>query len=148
MYLARPLHANRYPRLQRLLELKRQHVDASASPSTYLAADLRQSLTPPPPSHLTGGPFHLATLIPVKYDVVLIDAPLSCYGGFHLTMRSVRSKIHSLMRSHHRTGFSHLQNGTLSRAPATSSPSRLGHGRISASYPYHYSQQKKGESAA
>ncbi|CAO1616261.1 unnamed protein product [Parajaminaea phylloscopi] len=69
-----------YPRLRRLLECKRQLLDSTACPPTYLGADLRHSLAPPPPPALHGrGDFHLATLIPVKYDVVLIDAPLSCY---------------------------------------------------------------------
>lgn len=78
-----PASTRRYPKLRRLLDLKQDLVDRSATPSTYLAADLRHSLRPPPPhsSHhgLTKGDFHLASLMPVKYDVVLIDAPLSCY---------------------------------------------------------------------
>lgn len=76
---------HRYPKLHRLLEIKRGLVDASASPATYLATDLRDSLGPPPsnaqrPAAGDGAPFHLASLMPVKYDVVLIDAPLPCYG--------------------------------------------------------------------
>ncbi|PWN20931.1 MT-A70-domain-containing protein [Microstroma glucosiphilum] len=73
-----------YPKLHRLLEVKRGLVDASASPATYLGTDLRDSLGPPPGNAqrsgaADGGPFHLASLMPVKYDVVLIDAPLPCY---------------------------------------------------------------------
>lgn len=77
----------RYPRLRRLLELKRQLVDATACPATYLCADLRGTLTTPPrqqqqqvpPMPQTQPAFHLASLMPIKADVVLIDAPLGCY---------------------------------------------------------------------
>lgn len=75
--------AHRYPRLRHLLDLKRDLINASAIPPTYLCADLRDTLGPPPPvkaAQSPGSPFHLATLMPVKYDVVLIDPPLNCYG--------------------------------------------------------------------
>lgn len=69
-----------YPRLRRLLEHKRKILQQVSSPATYLAADLKDSLSPPPPPNRVAEKFHLATLMPVKFDVVLIDAPLSCYG--------------------------------------------------------------------
>lgn len=70
-----------YPKLLRLVELKRTLVDNCAAPPTYLCADLKDSTAAPPSSPNTSR-FHLTTLVPVKYDVVLIDPPLASYGGF------------------------------------------------------------------
>ncbi|CAO1634446.1 unnamed protein product [Sympodiomycopsis kandeliae] len=70
-----------YPKLRRLVDLKQTLVDSSAAPPTYLRTDLRDSINAPPLiSHGTEVErFHLATLVPVKYDVVLIDPPLAAY---------------------------------------------------------------------
>lgn len=54
-----------YPKLKRLVQLKDSLVTRVAHPPTYLKADLRK--------------FNLGSLIPVKYDVVLIDPPLEAY---------------------------------------------------------------------
>lgn len=67
-----------YPKLQRLVQLKDSLVTSIAHPPIYLQADLRPSLQSfrlarPPDT------FHLGSLIPVKYDVVLIDPPLEAY---------------------------------------------------------------------
>lgn len=80
-----PYHSGRfeeYPKLRRLIELKRALVDNCSAPPTYLCTDLRESTGAPPPLSQVanvGDRFHLATLVPVKYDVVLIDPPLATY---------------------------------------------------------------------
>ncbi|KDN39256.1 MT-A70-domain-containing protein [Tilletiaria anomala UBC 951] len=71
-----------YPKLRKLVEIHGQLVELIAHPPTYLKADLLQSLAPATrfdpavdPSHH----FHLNHLLPIKYDVVLIDPPLESY---------------------------------------------------------------------
>lgn len=72
------LRFEEYPKLQRLVQLKDSLVNSIAHPPTYLQADLRPSLQ----SYRTlrsPETFHLGSLIPVKYDVVLVDPPLEAY---------------------------------------------------------------------
>lgn len=81
-----------YPKLRRLVEAQQQLVRCHAHPPVYATADLRASLRrlPPPASADAPPPFHLGALLPVKYDVVLIDAPLETYHWEALpTARSV-----------------------------------------------------------
>ncbi len=68
-----------YPKLKRLVELKDALVTRAAHPPTFLRTDLRPSLLPFRDPRSTGK-FHLGSLIPIKYDVVLIDAPLEAYA--------------------------------------------------------------------
>ncbi len=68
-----------YPKLKRLVELKDALVTRAAHPPTFLHADLRPSLLPFRDPR-TVGKFHLGSLIPIKYDVVLIDPPLEAYA--------------------------------------------------------------------
>ncbi|TKY86022.1 hypothetical protein EX895_004847 [Sporisorium graminicola] len=68
-----------YPKLQRLVQLKDALVTRVAHPPTYLQADLRPSLGPFRDPSRSADQFHLGSLIPVKYDVVLIDPPLEAY---------------------------------------------------------------------
>lgn len=68
-----------YPKLKRLVQLKDSLVTRVAHPPTYLRADLRASLEPFRDPSRALGQFHLGSLIPVKYDVVLIDPPLEAY---------------------------------------------------------------------
>ncbi|SJX66171.1 related to KAR4-transcription factor required for gene regulation in response to pheromones [Sporisorium reilianum f. sp. reilianum] len=68
-----------YPKLQRLVQLKDALVTRVAHPPTYLQADLRPSLGSFRDPSRSSDQFHLGSLIPVKYDVVLIDPPLEAY---------------------------------------------------------------------
>ncbi|CDS02008.1 related to KAR4-transcription factor required for gene regulation in response to pheromones [Sporisorium scitamineum] len=68
-----------YPKLQRLVQLKDALVTRVAHPPTYLQADLRPSLGPFRNATRSSDQFHLGSLIPIKYDVVLIDPPLEAY---------------------------------------------------------------------
>ncbi len=68
-----------YPKLKRLVQLKDSLVTRVAHPPTYLQADLRPSLEPFRDPSRPPTQFHLGSLIPVKYDVVLIDPPLEAY---------------------------------------------------------------------
>ena len=68
-----------YPKLQRLVQLKDSLVTSVAHPPTYLQTDLRPSLRPYRDPSRSADQFHLGSLIPVKYDVVLIDPPLEAY---------------------------------------------------------------------
>ncbi|SNX83472.1 related to KAR4 - transcription factor required for gene regulation in response to pheromones [Melanopsichium pennsylvanicum] len=68
-----------YPKLKRLVQLKDSLVTRVAHPPTYLQADLRTSLRPFRDPSRSINQFHLGSLIPVKYDVVLIDPPLEAY---------------------------------------------------------------------
>lgn len=56
----------RYPKLEKLLHLHTELVRQHACPPTYLTADLQK--------------FHLAELLPVKFDSILIDPPLEEYA--------------------------------------------------------------------
>ncbi|CCF54297.1 hypothetical protein NDA11_003171 [Ustilago hordei] len=68
-----------YPKLKRLVQLKDALVARVAHPPTYLRVDLRPSLEPFRDPSRSTATFHLGSLIPVKYDVVLIDPPLEAY---------------------------------------------------------------------
>uniref|UniRef100_V5E6M5 Uncharacterized protein n=1 Tax=Kalmanozyma brasiliensis (strain GHG001) TaxID=1365824 RepID=V5E6M5_KALBG len=68
-----------YPKLKRLVQLKDSLVTYVAHPPTYLQTDLRPSLGPFRDATRSTEQFHLGSLIPVKYDVVLIDPPLEAY---------------------------------------------------------------------
>lgn len=68
-----------YPKLRKLVETHSKLVEAAAHPPTYLQADLLQSLQPYRRGEFPQDHFHLNQLLPIKYDVVLIDAPLECY---------------------------------------------------------------------
>ncbi|SPO32306.1 related to KAR4 - transcription factor required for gene regulation in response to pheromones [Ustilago trichophora] len=68
-----------YPKLKRLVQLKDSLVTRVAHPPTYLQTDLRPSLEPFRDPSRSADQFHLGSLIPVKYDVVLIDPPLEAY---------------------------------------------------------------------
>lgn len=70
------MHANSYPQLQRLHDAKAAATDATAGPATYLRTDLRASL----PGHTKGGNVTINDLLPVKYDVIIIDPPLQTYA--------------------------------------------------------------------
>jgi len=60
-----------YPKLQKLITLHSDLVADHAHPPTYLEADLRS--------------FELPSLLPVKYDCILIDPPLEEYTKSHPT---------------------------------------------------------------
>lgn len=68
-----------YPKLRRLVQLKDSLVTRVAHAPTYLQADLRPSLQPFRGTSRSTDQFHLGSLIPVKYDVVVIDPPLGAY---------------------------------------------------------------------
>ncbi len=68
-----------YPKLKRLVQLKDSLVTYVAHPPIYLQTDLRPSLGPFRDPSRSSDQFHLGSLIPVKYDVVLIDPPLEAY---------------------------------------------------------------------
>lgn len=61
----------RYPKLQKLITLHSDLVADHAHPPTYLEADLRS--------------FAITSLLPVKYDCILIDPPLEEYTKDHPT---------------------------------------------------------------
>ncbi|UZJ52324.1 hypothetical protein CBS101457_001644 [Exobasidium rhododendri] len=64
-----------YPKLKRLVEAKSEILSSTSHPPVYLQADLTASLTFPTSSTS----FHLARLLPIKYDVVIVDPPLESY---------------------------------------------------------------------
>ena len=66
-----------YPKLKRLVEVKASLAASLSHPPTFLQADLLPSTAPP--TSMTAGMFHLATLLPIKFDVVIIDPPLESY---------------------------------------------------------------------
>lgn len=67
-----------YPKLRRLLALKRQLVLEHAVPSTYLCTDLHTWRCPPPHA---AWPAAWLALAAVGYDVILIDPPLRSYAA-------------------------------------------------------------------
>jgi N6-adenosine-specific RNA methylase IME4 len=70
-----------YPKLKRLIEIKSGLLSSISHPPVYLQTDLLHSLQAPPTSATTSATssFHLAKLLPIKYDVVIIDPPLESY---------------------------------------------------------------------
>ena len=69
-------HCTDYPSLHRLRSVKDDLVDACASPATYLKTDLRASL----PGRARADCISISDLVPIKYDVVIIDPPLHAYA--------------------------------------------------------------------
>ena len=63
-HVSNALHARRYPKQQRLLNLKKESVDTHAAPSCYLPLQ------------------HLPSLHPFKFDVILLDPPFSSSFGW------------------------------------------------------------------
>lgn len=59
-----------YPKLKKLLQLKRSLVTNHAHPPTYIQADLRNDRT---------DSFNLLDLAPARFDVILLDPPLKEY---------------------------------------------------------------------
>lgn len=71
-----------YPKLRRLVDAKADLLNDISIPPTYLQADLLSSITGPSGTAKDDsdtGTFHLASLLPIKYDVVIVDPPLEAY---------------------------------------------------------------------
>ncbi|PWN37799.1 MT-A70-domain-containing protein [Meira miltonrushii] len=95
-----PLKSSRfeeYPKLRNLIDAKAKLLDEISIPPTYLQADLLQSIKPyahttNDPSEQPGAQFHLSSLLPIKYDVVIIDPPLEAYEWESVPTNGERSK--------------------------------------------------------
>lgn len=72
-----------YPKLRRLVEAKANLLANISHHPTYLEADLLHSVGVFNTTNSTGAdmrnPFHLTDLLPIKFDVVIIDPPLESY---------------------------------------------------------------------
>jgi N6-adenosine-specific RNA methylase IME4 len=64
-----------YPKLKRLVEIKSDILASVSHPPIYLQADLSSSTT----VSSSVEAFHLAHLLPIKFDVAIIDPPLESY---------------------------------------------------------------------
>lgn len=75
-----PHHFSRfeeYPKLKRLIEVKSDILASISHPPVYLPVDLLHSINEP--ISTLESPFHLTRLLPIKFDVVIIDPPLESY---------------------------------------------------------------------
>lgn len=76
-----PLKASRfdeYPKLKRLINAKADLLARISHPPAYVQADLLPSTKPASRPGATPQ-FHLSSLLPIKYDAVIIDPPLESY---------------------------------------------------------------------
>ncbi|WAR59547.1 hypothetical protein PtB15_11B187 [Puccinia triticina] len=73
-----------YPKLKKLLQLKRSVVTSHAHPPTYIQADLRPGRT---------DSFNLLELSPARFDVILLDPPLKEYVETYPSLASDPSII-------------------------------------------------------
>ncbi|MCO5590184.1 hypothetical protein L7F22_044153 [Adiantum nelumboides] len=88
-----------YPKLRNLVDTKAKLLDEISIPPTYLQADLLQSIKPYTHGQITTdsaeqieAPFHLSSLLPIKYDVVIIDPPLEAYEWESIPTNGEESK--------------------------------------------------------
>lgn len=85
-----------YPKLRNLIDAKARLLDEISIPPTYLQTDLLQSIKPYM-LHGANGPseqhqFHLSSLLPIKYDVAIIDPPLEAYEWESVPTNGEKSK--------------------------------------------------------
>lgn len=95
-----PLKSSRfeeYPKLRNLIDAKARLLDEISIPPTYLQADLLHSIKPyaqatNDSSEQSGLQFHLSSLLPIKYDVLIIDPPLEAYEWESVPSNGEKSK--------------------------------------------------------